>query len=417
MKSKLLQISNSNLENVKYPSNYSSRNITKATGNIVLIGMRRLGKTQFLNYSFMNSGLSKDIALFIDMDDPLIDFIDFDKKGGTRQEFIDSLIDIISFNGIELVMIDEIQKIDDWSRLLKGLVDKFPNVRFIATGSDAIKLKNGTDYGVGRFSIHYMGAITIDEFAEIDQFDFDKYIDYGSFPERELINLNDKYATVVEKQINVSNSRLVNIKQLLRSIAMNPGNKTSLYALTKRLKDDFNSSIDGAQVKKIIQFLIDSQLIISVPDIGSQQKFTKGVNYTLYPTDWNLYQHYSRSIKYSDHPSKIDYDSKDKNLPTKGFIFENMIISNVYSKASTERDRNFIFNKVSHPDIDIIIDNTKYEIKSFDVLEADIETKARTINKSIEINTTIIHTGETTILKGVNLINYIEFIRELNFHN
>jgi len=110
------------------------------------------------------------------------------------------------------VFFDEIQYLKDWSVHLKSLVDTYPSIRFIVSGSAAAALKmKSIESGVGRFTDFFLPPLTFAEFLQFTQkekalivpldepglhgvkycssdiyalnTEFVNYLNYGGFPE------------------------------------------------------------------------------------------------------------------------------------------------------------------------------------------------------------------------------------------
>ena len=63
------------------------------------------------------------------------------------------------------VMFDEVQYLKDWEQHLKSLVDSFPSIRFVASGSAAAALKmKSRESGAGRFTDFLLPPLSFAEF-------------------------------------------------------------------------------------------------------------------------------------------------------------------------------------------------------------------------------------------------------------
>lgn len=408
-----MKLSAKNLENLTVKQDFKYRELARyVDGNHVVIGMRRLGKTEFLKYRALTSNLSKDEILYIDLSNPVLSTIDFSRSGSNYELFIESMDLLLSSKQIKLVLIDEIQKWKDWSSILKGYIDAFPSITFVATGSDALELSKSGDTGVGRYKIIYAGPLLYKEVKKMrPEITFEQYIDYYSFPQGEELDFATRYQSIIEKQVMLSRVSKVNFNSVLVAIALNPGIKLSKYKLANIINGDSKHKIDTKQIETILDFLIQSNLIISTRDKDSLIRAKQATQMTLYPYDWNLYKYYSIDKHYNILESKITENNRE--LPTKGFVFENMVVSNVISSLHTSYDKNRLFNKISEPDIDFILNNKNYEVKSFDVLSSPLDIKLKIIEKSKIVNSSIIHTGLTATLNDVAFVNVEEFLLSL----
>ncbi|MCK7531754.1 MAG: AAA family ATPase, partial [Marinilabiliales bacterium] len=86
-----------------------------------------------------------------------------------------------------ILVIDEIQKIDNWSEVVKKLWDedtwnKIP-LKLIISGSSRLLLQKGlTESLGGRFEVTYMGHWTLQEMQEAFGWSSEQYVWYGGYP-------------------------------------------------------------------------------------------------------------------------------------------------------------------------------------------------------------------------------------------
>jgi hypothetical protein len=86
-----------------------------------------------------------------------------------------------------LLVIDEIQKIENWSEIVKQQWDKDTNngleIKLILLGSSRLLIQKGlTESLAGRFEITYMGHWTFAEMESAFGWSVDQYIYYGGYP-------------------------------------------------------------------------------------------------------------------------------------------------------------------------------------------------------------------------------------------
>ena len=102
----------------------------------VLLGPRRVGKTfmikQLIHEAILN-GFDPKSILFASIDTPFYTGLSLEKFLAYLPNGVDGRRSIVIF--------DEIQYLRDWEVHLKDLVDSYPQVKFIATGSAAAALK------------------------------------------------------------------------------------------------------------------------------------------------------------------------------------------------------------------------------------------------------------------------------------
>jgi predicted AAA+ superfamily ATPase len=217
---------------------------------LILLGARRVGKTQFL--SKFASTLPKDKTLIIN---------------GEDQKTIDALAER-SVENLRLVVgdhqyliIDEAQHIPDIGFKLKLLVDEIPNVHVIATGSSMFELDNKLGEPlVGRSHMIHLFPLaqieyqpyenTIERLSKLEQ-----RLIFGSYPGLLQFSGNDDKMDYLEGLINsyLLKDILVfegikkadKIIDLLRLIAYQIGKEVSLDELANNLKGISRNTIES----------------------------------------------------------------------------------------------------------------------------------------------------------------------------
>jgi len=132
---------------------------------VILMGPRRVGKTVMLQQLIgraIDDGFPADRVLFASVDTPLYSFMPLER--------LLALFEKETGHGPKerrIAIFDEIQYLKDWEVHLKVLTDKFPNTRFIASGSAAAALKlKSRESGAGRFTDFFLPPLTFAEFLD-----------------------------------------------------------------------------------------------------------------------------------------------------------------------------------------------------------------------------------------------------------
>ena len=146
----------------------------------VLIGPRQVGKTtlvtQFLkNYKFPYTYISTD---------------DLSLKSAVELEGVAEAARLkLKQSGAKefLLIIDEIQKIHNWSEVLKKIWDYDTlnkiNIKYIILGSSTLLIQKGlTESLAGRYELIYMNHWTFEEMNNAFGWNEDKYCWYGGYP-------------------------------------------------------------------------------------------------------------------------------------------------------------------------------------------------------------------------------------------
>ena len=177
---------------------------------VVLVGPRRVGKTVMLKHlvaQLLDDGVAGTSILFLSLDTPLY-------SGRTLESLVQIFTDMQGHaaNQPLWVLFDEVQYLKNWEVHLKSLVDSYPQIRFVASGSAAAALRmKSRESGAGRFTEFMLPPLTFaeyllfaghedalirDEVASSDRapgyrtgditglnVEFVNYLNYGGFPE------------------------------------------------------------------------------------------------------------------------------------------------------------------------------------------------------------------------------------------
>ncbi len=129
------------------------------------MGSRRVGKTVMLHHSvqtLLKNGEAAESIFFASIDNPVYSDLGLERLLNLFLARFD--------HGLEsrlTVIFDEIQYLKDWERHLKVLVDSYPGIKFIASGSAAAALRmKGSESGAGRFTDFLLPPVTFAEFLD-----------------------------------------------------------------------------------------------------------------------------------------------------------------------------------------------------------------------------------------------------------
>lgn len=110
-----------------------------------------------------------------------------DGEAASDANWLKSQWEVIRAHGEGLLVIDEIQKIENWSEMVMQLWDEdtFANrpIKVVVLGSSRMLLQYGlTESLAGRFETTYMGHWTFAEMEEAFGWDADTYVWFGGYP-------------------------------------------------------------------------------------------------------------------------------------------------------------------------------------------------------------------------------------------
>jgi predicted AAA+ superfamily ATPase len=287
---------------------------TQVRRAVVLIGPRRVGKTVMLMQAIqhlMNNGVAGSCIMYAQLDVPIF-------AGESLDSLVRMFADIhrhtLARESAQPLWIffDEIQYLQDWESHLKVLVDLYPHLRFVATGSAAATLnRKSKESGAGRFTDFVLPPLTFAEYLnfcgrdalvrpkpgpqaegrreyiapDIDQLndEFVNYLNYGGFPEavmNEAVRQDprrylrqDIVDKVLQKDLpslfGISNTQELN--RFFNVLAYNTGNEVSPKSLCE------SSNLDHAKLNEFLEYLESAYLVKRVYRIDENARRMKRV--------------------------------------------------------------------------------------------------------------------------------------------
>ena len=174
-------------------------------------------------------------------------------------------------SSLQLIIFDELHKMDKWKRWIKGIYDKkLPNQQFFVTGSARLDLyQKGGDSLLGRYHYWRLHPFTIDE--QIDSISkedlFTRLLNVGGFPEPLLLNdiqearrwRRDKFRRVINEDIQdlYHTKDIIRLQSLVETLRIRCGQLLKLTNIAHDLE------VSPSTVK--IWFEIISQMYIGFP--------------------------------------------------------------------------------------------------------------------------------------------------------
>ncbi|MEM7664207.1 MAG: ATP-binding protein [Pseudomonadota bacterium] len=283
----------------------------------ILMGPRRVGKTVMLQQLIsraLEGGFDPQAILFVSIDTPLYSGMPLDRLLSLFEQESDH--DPIYRR---IVIFDEIQYLKDWEVHLKVLTDRYPNTRFIASGSAAAALRlKSQESGAGRFTDFLLPPLTFAEFlafrgteAELiaieDESDtqayktpdihrlnaeFIDYLNFGGYPEAVL---NESVQRDVQRYLgrDIIDKVLLRdlpslygiqdipeLNRLLTTISYHSGHEISLEGLAQ------SSGVAKNTITKYLDYLEAAFLISRVSRVDDTGKtFQRRRNFKVYLTN------------------------------------------------------------------------------------------------------------------------------------
>lgn len=261
----------------------------------ILMGPRRVGKTVMLHQlvrKVLSQGFPPSNILFASIDTPLYSGMPLEKilEYFERQTGVGP-------NDRRIVIFDEIQYLKNWEVHLKSLTDRYPNTKFIASGSAAAALRlKSQESGAGRFTDFLLPPLTFAEFlkfrgledaliqvlrvgtiyryqtSDIQQLnaEFVNYLNYGGYPEavtnKDIQQNIERYLgrDIIDKVLLRDLPSLYGIQdiqelnRLFTRIAYHSGREVSLDGLAQ------SSGVAKNTISKYLEYLEAAFLIVRV---------------------------------------------------------------------------------------------------------------------------------------------------------
>ena len=262
-------------------------------------------------------------------------------------------------NGLDSVVlvIDEIQKIANWSDVVKKEWDTDTfyncNIKVLLLGSSRIMLEKGLSESLaGRFEEIRMSHWSFKEMKECFGFSLDKYLFYGGYPgAAKLIEHSDRYEQYIQSAIieaTINKDILMDtpigkpalLKQTFELAAAYSGNLLSLTKMLGALQDAGNTST----LAGYINLLDESGLLCGL------QKYS--VDMSRRKASIPKFQVYNNALKMVYTPTTFEQSIMDRKLW--GHIVESAIGSYLISQAFIHRFEVFYWREKNN-EVDFIL--------------------------------------------------------------
>ena len=297
----------------------------------IMMGPRRVGKTVILYQTIgklIEVGVDPQKILYVSMDTPVYVGLSLEKfvKLFQQRNSLDNASEAY-------VIYDEIQYLKDWEVHLKDLVDHYPHIKFIASGSAAAALKlKSQESGAGRFTNFMLPPLTFAEYLHFSGIEGDliiqdpldprrdetgdiaalnqafiDYINHGGYPEV-VINPAIKAASkryvkedIIDKVLLRDLPSLYGINdiqemnRLFTVLAYNTGNEVSPEELSQ------SSGVPKHLLQKYLDYLEAAFLIVRVSKVNeSGRHFKRRRQFKVYLTNPSMRAALFRPVKTDD---------------------------------------------------------------------------------------------------------------------
>lgn len=356
---------------------------------LVIYGARQVGKTTLLNRVLDKN---KDQSLFLNCDEPDIRNNLSNKTSTELRNFIGNK---------KLVIIDEAQRVKDIVLSLKLLIDNFPEMQIVASGSSSFELSNRIDEPLtGRKKELCLFPISLKEIVldgkseiEIDRM-LESYLIYGMYPK---VLMSENTAKAEENIREIAYSYLYKdilqfegikkpelVEKILQALALQVGNEVSYTELSQML------SVDKKTVEKYINILEKAFIIFKLSPLSRNLRKEIGKNRKIYFYDLGV----RNAIIKNFNPLGVRNDA--------GAIWENFVIAERIKRNSYvgENPNIFFWRTYDQKEVDYI-EEKGGKISGFEIKWR--EQKGRNVKDFTE-------TYQTDAPKIISRENYKEFL-------
>jgi len=247
----------------------------------VLVGPRQVGKTTGVKQLLARSPLPN---VYANADDLL---------RTDRTWLLEQWQRALSLGSPALLVIDEIQKIPNWSETIKALWDKDGHsIRLIVLGSSSLQIQKGlTESLAGRFELTRIYHWTFTELKQAFGYNLDRYLVYGGYPgavayedcfERWYAYLKDSIIeSVIGKDI-LQNNRVGNpalFRQAFEILCRYPAQEISYTKLLGQLQEKGNTDL----VKYYIELYAGAFLMYPLTKYSTRSHLTRSSSPKMLP--------------------------------------------------------------------------------------------------------------------------------------
>lgn len=338
----------------------------KSSGKIILVfGARQVGKTT----------LVKDVGKKLEGAGKKVLYLNCDlAEDNTAVNTNSKAVLERLLSKVDVLLIDEAQRLDNPGLTLKIIYDNFPDVRVLATGSSSFDLKNKlSDPLTGRYLDFTLYPLSFTEILQAggkigneallkNQADalLPQVMLYGLYPEVYLSNTAEQKQALLERIVDsylfkdiltfqrVKNSQA--IKDLTKALAYQIGSEVNENELSNRLK------IDRKTVVSYLDVLEKAYVIISAHPYSKNPRREIGSHYKIYFVDLGI-----RNALIGD------FNSLDLRADS-GFLWENFLFverKKLFANAGKSVSSSF-WRSYSGAEVDYIEKATNKELKAFE---------------------------------------------------
>lgn len=356
---------------------------------ILLIGARQVGKSTL--FRMMTQSMAEDTILWLNCDLQSVRDMLYNPSLAGLQLLI---------NNKSMVVIDEAQRVENIGLTLKVIVDNFPNIQLLVTGSSALDLHSKINEPLTGRKIEYhlfpistgelyvaKGLITTSEMLET-RLIYGSYPDvlFGSLPpEKALTELTESY--LYKDILDLEGMRKPAVLQkLLVALALQIGSEVSYHELSKTVE------VDSKTVEKYIDILEKCYIVFRLNSFSRniRTELTKGKKIYFYDLGVR------NAVLQAFAPLELRQD--------KGALWENFFIAErmKYNHYSDRLVKSYFWRTTEKQEIDYI-EESNGELHLFEMKWNEKKQSAKIPNQFIEQY----HPQKIDVITTANYLTYL----------
>jgi uncharacterized protein len=365
----------------------------------VVMGPRQVGKTTLINQILQKTALGYVFETADAVMNPGADWIQHIWETARLKRKSSDLSEY-------LLVIDEVQKIDNWSEIVKQQWDKdtreLTNIKVILLGSSRLLIQKGlTESLAGRFETLYLGHWSFSEMEAAFGWNIEQYIYFGGYPgSASLINDEERWKnyikdSLIETSISKDILMLTRVdkpallKRLFELGSVYSGQILSYTKLMGQLQDAGNTTT----LSHYLVLLSDSGLL------GGLEKYAG-----------NVFRIRSSSPKFQVFNNALlsaqtNYKFSDivNNSKEWGHLVESSVGAHLINYSTSERYQLYYWRE-SNQEVDFILE------KEGKLIVIEVKSGRRGGNNGMSVFAQKFH-PEKVLLVGTGGIGYEDFLR------
>jgi predicted AAA+ superfamily ATPase len=247
----------------------------------VLVGPRQVGKTTGMRQLLARTTGNQHYA---NADDQLV---------SDRSWLLAQWQQALLLGDGTLLVIDEIQKVPNWSEAVKSLWDRYPHrLRVVLLGSSSLQIQGGlTESLAGRFELTRIFHWTFSELRDAFGYDLERYLLYGGYPgsvafeadyDRWYAYLKDAIVEAVIGKDILQNRKVANpalFRQAFEILCRYPAQEISYTKLLGQLQDKGNTDL----IKYYLELYAGAFLIYSLDKYSAKSWLSRSSSPKIIP--------------------------------------------------------------------------------------------------------------------------------------